>query len=178
MEDWAVHATCSKQMHLLCSLNVMHIRKKKKFAMFASEDGEQLLSRLYVAIFLFCVEKCPKDVEDAEVGKLCGSAPLHPVRCSVSCDREYLGSCSCSGLSMLKLQCKPVFKILNWHLKCFGKSRIINPVEKTKLSITFLCYWNKECFKKKILLYSPVMWHYSLFRKLPALFIWAFFIWS
>ena len=51
------------------------------FAIFASEDDKQLLSRLYVAIFLFCAEKCPKDAEDAEVGQLCGSASPHPVRC-------------------------------------------------------------------------------------------------
>ena len=50
-------------------------------AIFASEGGKQLLSRLYVIIFYFYVEKCPKDAEDAEVGELCGSAPLHPVRC-------------------------------------------------------------------------------------------------
>ena len=53
------------------------------FAIFASEHGKQLLSRLYVAIFLFYAEKCPKDAEDAEVGELCGSAQPHPVRCSV-----------------------------------------------------------------------------------------------
>ena len=53
------------------------------FVIFASEDGKHLLSRLYVAIFLFCAEKCPKDAEDAEVGELCGSAPPHPVRCPV-----------------------------------------------------------------------------------------------
>ena len=47
------------------------------FAIFASEDGRQLLSRLNLAIFLFCMEKCPRDAEDAEVGKLCGSAPPH-----------------------------------------------------------------------------------------------------
>ena len=35
------------------------------FAIFASEDGKQLLSRLYAAIFQFCPEKCPKDAEDA-----------------------------------------------------------------------------------------------------------------
>ena len=51
------------------------------FAIFASEDGKQLLSRLYVAIFKFCAEKCRRDAEDAEVAKLCGSAPPHPVRC-------------------------------------------------------------------------------------------------
>ena len=39
------------------------------FAIFASEDGKQLLSRLYVAIFKFSAEKCPKDAEYAEVGK-------------------------------------------------------------------------------------------------------------
>ena len=53
------------------------------FAIFASEDGKQLLSRLYVAIFYFYAEKCPKDVEDAEVGELCGSTPPHPLRCPV-----------------------------------------------------------------------------------------------
>ena len=53
------------------------------FAIFASEDGKQLLSCLYVAIFLFCAEKCPKDPEDTEVGELCGSTPPHPVRCPV-----------------------------------------------------------------------------------------------
>ena len=53
------------------------------FASFASDDDKQLLSRLYVAIFLFCAEKCPKDAEDVEVGELCGSAPPHPVRCPV-----------------------------------------------------------------------------------------------
>ena len=31
------------------------------FAIFAFEDGKQLLSRLYVAIFKFWAEKCPKD---------------------------------------------------------------------------------------------------------------------
>ena len=50
------------------------------FAIFASEDGKQLSSRLYVAIFKFYAEKCAKDAEGAEVGKLCGSAPPHPVR--------------------------------------------------------------------------------------------------
>ena len=45
------------------------------FAIFASEDSKQLLSRLYVTIFYFCAEKCPKDSEDAEVGEFCGSAP-------------------------------------------------------------------------------------------------------
>ena len=53
------------------------------FAIFASEDGKQLLSRLYVAIFKFSAEKCPKDAEYAEVGKLCRSTPPHPVRCSL-----------------------------------------------------------------------------------------------
>ena len=48
------------------------------FAIFAPEDSKQLLSRFYVAIF--CVKKCPKDVEDAEVGELCRSAPPHPLR--------------------------------------------------------------------------------------------------
>ena len=48
---------------------------------FASEGGKQLLSRLYIIIFYFHAEECPKDAEDAEVGELCGSAPLHPVRC-------------------------------------------------------------------------------------------------
>ena len=38
------------------------------FAIFASEDG---------------AEKCPKDAEDAEVGKLCRSALPHPARCPV-----------------------------------------------------------------------------------------------
>ena len=51
------------------------------FAIRASEDGKHSLSRLYVAIFQFCVEKSPKDAEDVEVGELCGSIPLHPVRC-------------------------------------------------------------------------------------------------
>ena len=50
------------------------------FAIFASDDVKQLLSRLNVTIFQFCAEKCPKD---AEVGELCGSAPPHPVRCPV-----------------------------------------------------------------------------------------------
>ena len=36
------------------------------FAIFASEDGKRLLSRLYVAIVQFYGEKCPKDAEDAE----------------------------------------------------------------------------------------------------------------
>ena len=53
------------------------------FTTFAFEDGKQLLSRLYKAIFLFCVEKCHEDAEGAEVGKLCGSAPQHPVRSPV-----------------------------------------------------------------------------------------------
>ena len=53
------------------------------FAIFASEDGKQLLSHLYVAIFQFYAEKCLKDAEDAEVCELCGSAPPHPVRCPV-----------------------------------------------------------------------------------------------
>ena len=53
------------------------------FAIFASEDGKQLSSRLYVAIFKFYAEKCAKDAEDTEVSELCGSAPLHPVRCPV-----------------------------------------------------------------------------------------------
>ena len=53
------------------------------FAIFASEHGKQLLSRLYVAIILFYAEKCPQDAEDAKVGELCGSAQPHPVRCSV-----------------------------------------------------------------------------------------------
>ena len=53
------------------------------FAIIASEVGKQLLSCLYVAIFSFYEEKCPKDAEDAEVGKLCGSTPPHPVRCPV-----------------------------------------------------------------------------------------------
>ena len=52
-------------------------------AIFASEDGKQLLSRFYVEIFSFSAEKCPQDAEDAEVGKLCGSPPPHPVRCPV-----------------------------------------------------------------------------------------------
>lgn len=33
--------------------------------------------------FLFYVEKWAEDAEDAEVSELCGSAPLHPVRCPV-----------------------------------------------------------------------------------------------
>ena len=53
------------------------------FAIFASEDGKQLLSCLYVAFFYFYAEKCPKDAEDAEVGELCASAPPHPLRCPV-----------------------------------------------------------------------------------------------
>ena len=53
------------------------------FAIFASEDGNQLLSCLYVAIFQFYAEKCPTDTEYAEGSELCGSAPLHPVRCTV-----------------------------------------------------------------------------------------------
>ena len=52
------------------------------FDILASDDGNQFLSRLYIAIFQFYAEKCPKDAEDAEVGKLCGSAPPHPVRCA------------------------------------------------------------------------------------------------
>ena len=44
------------------------------FAIFVSEDSEQLLFCLYVAIFKFYVEKCPKDEEDAEVGNY---ADLH-----------------------------------------------------------------------------------------------------
>jgi len=51
------------------------------FAIFASEEGKQLLFGLYVVFFYFYAEKCPKDAEDAEVGELCGSAPPHPVRC-------------------------------------------------------------------------------------------------
>ena len=51
------------------------------FAVFASEDGKQMLSHLYVTIFQFYAEKWPKDTEDVGVGKLSGSAPLHPVRC-------------------------------------------------------------------------------------------------
>ena len=53
------------------------------FAIFASEEGKQLLFGLYVVIFYFYAEKCPKDAEDAEVGELCGSAPPYPVRCPV-----------------------------------------------------------------------------------------------
>ena len=53
------------------------------FAIFAPEDSKQILSRLYVAIFQFYAEICPKDAEDAEIGKLCGFAPPHPVRCPV-----------------------------------------------------------------------------------------------
>jgi len=53
------------------------------FAIFASEEGKQLLFGLHVVIFYFYAEKCPKDAEDAEVGELCGSAPPHPVRCPV-----------------------------------------------------------------------------------------------
>ena len=53
------------------------------FAIFASEHGKQLLSRLYIAIFLFYAEKYPKDAEDAEVGELSGSTQPHPVRCYV-----------------------------------------------------------------------------------------------
>ena len=41
------------------------------FDISASDDGNQLLSRLYVAIFQFYAEKCPKDAEDVEVGELC-----------------------------------------------------------------------------------------------------------
>ena len=52
-------------------------------AIFASEDGNELLSCSYVAIFQFHAEKCPKGAEDAEVSELCGSAPPHPVRCPV-----------------------------------------------------------------------------------------------
>ena len=51
------------------------------FAIFACKDAKQLLSLLYVAIFSFCVEKCPKNAEDVEVGELCRSVPPHPVRC-------------------------------------------------------------------------------------------------
>ena len=54
------------------------------FAIFASEDGKQLLSHLNVAIYYFYAEKCLNDAEDAEVGELCGSAPPIPVRCPVS----------------------------------------------------------------------------------------------
>ena len=53
------------------------------FAIFPSEDGKQLPSRLYVALFQFYAGKCPKDPEVAEEGELCGSTPLHPVRCPV-----------------------------------------------------------------------------------------------
>ena len=38
------------------------------FSIFASEEGKQLLFGLYVAIFYFYAEKCPKDAEDAAVG--------------------------------------------------------------------------------------------------------------
>ena len=53
------------------------------FVIFACEDSKQLLSRLYVAILEFCLEKCRKDAEDAEdadVGELCRSTPPHSVR--------------------------------------------------------------------------------------------------
>ena len=53
------------------------------FTIFASEDGKQLPSHLYVAIFKFYAEKCAKDAEDTEVSELCGSAPLYFVRCPV-----------------------------------------------------------------------------------------------
>ena len=33
--------------------------------------------------FQFYAEKYLQDAEEAEVGELCGSAPLHPVRCPV-----------------------------------------------------------------------------------------------
>ena len=38
----------------------------------------------------FCAKKCPKDAEDAEVGELCGSATLHPVRCPASGITRYV----------------------------------------------------------------------------------------
>ena len=38
------------------------------FAVFASEEGKQLLFGLYAAIFYFYAEKWLKDAEDAEVG--------------------------------------------------------------------------------------------------------------
>ena len=37
------------------------------FAIFASEDGEQLLSSLYVAMFQFYAKECPEVAENAEV---------------------------------------------------------------------------------------------------------------
>lgn len=44
---------------------------------------QQLVSCLYGAIFSFTLyaEKRPEDAEDADVGELCGFAPMHPVRC-------------------------------------------------------------------------------------------------
>ena len=62
------------------------------FAIFVSEDGKQLPSLLFVAIFKFYAEKCPKDAEDAEIGELCGSAPPHPVRCPAYGKRTFSNS--------------------------------------------------------------------------------------
>ena len=54
------------------------------FIIFVCEDSKQLLYRLYGAILQFYAEKCPEDADDADVSKLCGSAPPHPVRCPVN----------------------------------------------------------------------------------------------
>ena len=50
------------------------------FVIFACEGSKKLLLG---SNFQFYAEKCPIDLEDVEVSGLCGSAPLHPVRCPV-----------------------------------------------------------------------------------------------
>lgn len=55
------------------------------FGIFIFEDGQQLFTAI-IKLFLFYVgKKALTDcAEDADRSKLCGSAPLHPVRCPVA----------------------------------------------------------------------------------------------
>ena len=53
------------------------------FAIFTSEDGEQLLCSNFL-IFLVLCKKCPEDAEDAKGGELCRYAPPYSVRCPLS----------------------------------------------------------------------------------------------
>ena len=110
------------------------------FTIFASEDGKQLLSHLYVEIFQFYAEKC---LEDAEVGELCGSAPPHPVRCPVYFLFEFSLN-FCANFSVILLEQRALFLQFSYGMKVHDEK-----VEEDKTILHTSCLIHPSCNERK-----------------------------
>ena len=85
-------------------------------AIFASEHGKQLLSRLYVAIFLFYVEKMPQGCRGR------GSRGIMRIRTTASCQMLCYLSCSCNILHGKRAPAEKLRTSKNFYLPLLNEA--------------------------------------------------------